>query len=376
MAQDGASEVDLFNALLNSKQEEKKEVKKIKQAPKEIKRETETYNCTSDEQTSLPLKMFVALLRNSGNGIDVDPGYQKETVRLSGSESMVGNCASMLEPTMMSPGENTPWAFMVKVKGCGKSECEYTVREKVNGRITSKTMKFVPNLQGFVKCMEATGVMKDGVIQDGQNGTENKVVDSGFSEDFSGINKSGELMYASYGPLANQLGLLYSDKNEYPGNKCFVYEKIKEDKVMLYSYEDAKYRNKYDIFQKVCKSGDWEKIDESIGDFKQFKWMQDILVKVRNELILKDVKKLAIKLDDTKDYRDLEDSEIKVIDIFKEKVVDYEINQIDKLYREYLDADDNDKATIKKKLQAKIVELQRLKESPFLQKKHLDMLSI
>jgi hypothetical protein len=335
----------------------------------EVSNTTPTYQCNSSDQTSLPLKHFEALLRNGNKGIDINHNEESGVLELSGSKNMVGNCYSMLEPKLTKPNSILPWVFQVQFKSCGQAKCSYDVQVLENGSIKTVAGKqYEPSFDGFMSCLKDTGVYQNGRI------IEDKVVKKTFYQEFTGVNTTDDFLYASNGPLAIQDGLRYSSQNEIPGQKCFVFERIQKQPKKLYSLEDYKKQQKYEYFQEVCKSQNWKLIDEKIGDFEQFKSLEAILVKVRNQLIEKDVSKLAMRLDDEKDYREISDEDISLIDAFKEKVIDHETDKINKLYRKYIDSSGSDKESIKEELQKKVLALKKYSQSPFLQVKHLEML--
>ena len=337
--------------------------------------------CTEKDQNTLPLRFVMGLLREKGATLRPvhDPSNGKLTIN---GGRMIGNCNSMLEYKLSKPDSKSklPYVFQVKIKGCGADECEYNVKTAQDGMPKDLGKKsFEPTMNGFMKCLEETGVFKDGRIQQG------KIATAEFKAVQTGVNQSAELWFAHHGPYIDPRGGVFGDEgNKKPGMGCFYFEDIQKNGFEIYSKSDIDLNRKKDQFQSLCKSGNYRLIDQKISDFKEVKYLQNILKKVRNELLLDEVKKVSKQLKENEDYAGLKASKIKkVIEDFEKYIIQpkrdelfgvYNNGSIVKkgLYHQIIDEDNEDeKAKLITQFLKGLDELNQFTESPYLSLKSL-----
>ena len=339
--------------------------------------------CSDKDQNTLPLRFVMGLLREKGATLRPvhDPSTGKLTIN---GGRMIGNCNSMLEYKLSEPDSERglPYIFQVTIKGCGDDveKCDYAVKSAKNGIPNDLgTMKFEPTMNGFMECLESTGVFKNGTIQ------SDNIAIAEFKAVKTGVNQSAELWFAHHGPYVDPDNGVFSDAgNKKPGMGCYYFEDIQKDGFEIYSKKDIDLNRKKDQFQNLCKSGNYRLIDQKIGDFQEVKYLQNILKEVRNELLLDEVKKVAKQLKDNEDYAGLKVSQIKsVIEDFEKYIIQpkrdelfgvYNNGSIVKkgLYHQIIDEENEDrKANLITEFLKGLDELNQYTESPYLSLKSL-----
>lgn len=320
---------DLIGALLDSQED----IKSSNINPKfDIKSKvtvkesmTASRTCSSDTQNSLPLRLVLSLLRGKGAGLK--PTYNPTTGLLNiYGGPMIGNCSSMLDPTISEPNGEIPYAFEMKIKGCGKEKCPYSVQTIENDKVktmsedgTAQTMDFAPTMDGFLTCLEKTGVIVDGKIN------KEKIVVTEFDFEKNGLDKTGDLVFASRGPATlNMGGAIYSKKNLYKNDDCYYYEDVKEDGFKLYSLATIEQNNLLKKAEKLCSEANYAEIYNNLDNFKNIAGTYQNLEAVMKADLLKQVAKAKIEFDkavkkgdlskvDTEKYAELMESFYKMI---------------------------------------------------------------
>lgn len=318
--------------------------------------------CTKGDQTSLPYKVFLNLLQEKNLDVVHDP--ETGDVDISGG-LMIGNCNEMLSFDFAKPSNDLPYLFQVSVKkpdDCNGEKCTYNAYTAKNGIADDKqlSLELPPTLEGFIQCLEETGVFKKGKIQ------KDKIAALNFSKSFSGAHKTGELWFASHGPEAQARKGVYS-KNLAPGKGCYYFEHMKKNPVTLHSLGDVQKTRKYNFFQQVCKYNDYTKIDAQIGSFKGYKDLQRQLINIRNKKIKETMKELHSALNSTKDYSKFNPDTFKqVTNDYLRYIVKPKIAELDKLYNAFVRANGNQKKALLKKLNQASGELLSLVKAPYI----------
>lgn len=376
--------ISLLKALYDSQKDTVQEDAPGPESPAELGATTSmqtSAQCTEKDQNTLPLRYVMGLLREKGASLRPSHDPASGTLVINGG-GMIGNCNSMLEYKLSQPDpeQETPYVFQVKIKGCGSEKCDYQVKTAEGGMPKDMgTKAFEPNMNGFMKCLEETGVFKDGQIQ------EDKIALAEFKAIQSGVKQSSELWFASHGPYVDPAGGVFGNEgNKKPGMGCYYFEDIKKGGFDIYSKGDIELTRKKDQFQVLCKSGNYRLIDQKIGEFGEVRYLQNILVGVRNELLLDEVKKLAKQLKDNDDYSGLDAGKIKrIVEDFEKYIIQPKKDELfgvykngtivqKGLYHKIIDEEDEDKkARLITKFLEGLDELNKYTESPYLSIKSL-----
>lgn len=334
--------------------------------------------CSSDMQRSLPLRFVLSLLR--GKGAKLVPSHDPKTGKLNiFGGPMIGNCNSMLDYVLTEPTEEMPYSFEVKIKGCGNDECPYDVQTINNDKVSDlKGEKFKPNMEGFISCLEKTGVLKDNKIN------KEKIVVSEFDVDKAGVNKTNKLVFASKGPAALHMnGAVYSKKNLFKNNECYYYEDIQKDGYAIYSKETIEENNLLAQAAKLCNEANYEEIYNNLDNFKNISSTYYNLEDIMKKDLLKEVAKAKKEFDkavkdgdlskiDTEKYAELMDNFYKLIvqkhfDDSNHNSADEENpNLLVNLYEAYDDAESKEeKAQIEKKIRDLVKDMNQYMEEPY-----------
>lgn len=270
---------------------------------------TSAVQCLEKDQNSLPLKYFMGLLRNKGASLK--PFHDSETSELTISGGpMIGNCNSMIEYKISEPGEGLPYVFQVKIKGCGQETCEYPVK-KINASneiVDSEKVKVAPTMNGFFECLKKTDVLKNGKIN------KAKIVVAEMKARQAGVDQSAELWFASHGPEAQRIGAAFSTSgNKLTRNDCFYFEDIQKDGFKIFSMAEREAKKKEDVFKQLCETNNYKLIDKRISEFSEVKSMQDVLIKVRNDLLVEEAKKIAKQIKESNDHSQLDAAKTKEV---------------------------------------------------------------
>jgi hypothetical protein len=261
--------------------------------------------CTSNNQSSLPLRMVLGLLR--GKGAKLIPSHDPNTGNLNiFGGPMIGNCNSMLDFVVAEPSGEIPYTFEVRVKGCGKDKCSYTAHSMNEGNVEESQIEVEPTMTGFVSCLEKTGVLKDGKI------VKNKIMKKEFDVDKKGIDETANLVFASRGPAAvNTGGAIFSKKNLYKNDRCYYYEDIQKDGFNLYSQKSINHKKLMKKASTLCNDANYESIYSNLENFENIAGTYYSLEHVMQKDLLEKVKKAKAEMmdllaDEDKDLSDID----------------------------------------------------------------------
>lgn len=327
--------------------------------------------CTSDDQNSIPHKFLLLLLAD--NKIDVSHDVSTGKLVINGG-AMIGNCNSMLETSVSQPTDELPYTFQVKVRrpaGCNEAECSYDYIKVENGSSRQESGEFKPTFEGFLSCLQASGVYNNGSID------AEKIADTTFAHEEDGVNQSSELWFVSHGFTGNRFNGVYSE-NKKPNYGCFYFEDIKDGGFPVYSQADADREELNRLFTRACTSGNVDFINDNLSKFEEIRGLRETLIQVRNEIILDQVKELGEILEETESLEDVDVSKFRdVISDFKEYIIDPLKEKLSTAQRLYSNPDHSQKEELLKDIisnQDKIDELMGLSVSDFKKemKKYLD----
>ena len=282
--------------------------------------------CSSKDQNSLPLRMVLGLLR--GKGAKLVPSHKPSTGTLNifGGQ-MIANCNSMLDFVVAEPSGELPYSFEVKIKGCGKDICPYKVFTVTDDLAKDEEMTFEPTMNGFISCLENTGVFKDGKV------VKNKIFKSELDVDKKGVNKSSKLVFVSKGPAAiNMGGAIFSKKNLYKNDECKYYEDIKKDGYELYSKSDIDHEKLMKKAISLCDKVNYAEIYQNIDNFKDIAGTYYGLERVMQKDLLEKVKKAKKELKEIieDEDRDLSEADTEkyaqLFDDFYKLIVDKQLS--------------------------------------------------
>lgn len=272
-----------------------------------------------EKQQSLPLT-YLKKLSNGKDFFKVEVDEATNTAKVN-SEIMIGNCNEMLEVKVEVKDNPTVYQLGVFLKG-------------------STT---VPDFEACI----ASRVMTEGKVD------PKKVVKDTLKIDFA-FDKSGPLKYFSEGPLA--MNFPHEDNRG-----CEVYETFNANKPVLYTVADREKQKRDSLVNSLCRTNRYKDIsDETIEKYKEY---GELLVKVRNELILEEVKKLA---SDIKSADDISGLDFSVITDFQKYVVDPLLKEIELVYADFKSATGDQKKILEKKLKELKAKLSSFRKSPFL----------
>ena len=350
---------------------------KVKEPKEESLKTNRT--CTSKNQSSLPLRMVLGLLR--GKGAKLIPSHDPSTGSLNiFGGPMIGNCNSMLDFVVAEPTVNVPYTFEVRIKGCGKDKCSYTAHSMKDGSVSESKIEVEPTMKGFVSCLEQTGVLKNGKI------VKNKIMKKEFDVDKSGIDSTAKLVFASRGPAAvNTGGAIFSKKNLYKNDRCYYYEDIQKDGFKLYSQKTIKYNKLMKKASTLCSDANYENIYNNLENFENIAgtyyglehvMQQDLLEKVK----IAKAEMMDLLSDDDKDLGDIDTEKYaQLFDDFYKLIVQKQFddsshnsadeenpNLLINLYQAYeLAESKEEKADIEKKIRDLSKKLTKYMEEPY-----------
>jgi hypothetical protein len=278
--------------------------------------------CEKKDQTFVPYEEFLYLVQ--GHEVKVSHSPTSGELKING-DKMIGNCNSMLDPDYTEAKNGRPHLFHVaiaKPSSCaGKDKCSYKVSfandEDLPGiKSEEKTMEFEPTFFGFQECLKASGVYKDGVIQ------EDKITPVPFELKKNGVYDDGELAFYSKGPYSQQLGAVYGEV-EASGGSCDFFEKVSESGFRVLSQETVKANDQKALFDKICGQGDYKLIEEYLPDFAEAEQMYFLLKEVRNIYLMEEMAELhSLLANNPKDFSNLDAGKYKgVIEDYYNKIV-------------------------------------------------------
>jgi hypothetical protein len=279
---------------------------------------TSNAQCGSVDQKSLPLNFVMKLLR--GKGATLTPTHNSATGKLNiFGGPMIANCNSMIDYQFHSAGNGMPHSFETRISApCLEDKCEYAVQVVNGDKVTTETMKFSPDMSGFVACLKASGVFNDGKI------VKNKLFLADFDADESGVTTSGKLVFVSQGPAYGNMPKVFSTKNLHKNDDCYFYEDIQKDGVELYSQNDIEKQSLINQAHALCNGADYQEIYQNLNSFTSIAGTYQQLEEIMKKDLLDKMKKAKKEFDkavakgdlsklDTKKYADLFDAYHKLI---------------------------------------------------------------
>lgn len=295
-----------------------------------------TYQCTKNDQDSIPFQDFLQLVEASELEINHDPNSGR--LRIDGGK-MINNCSSMLEYKLYQPNNDSKYLFKVEIRkpsNCKDGMCKYKAYTAeagiANGEEDSKQVTVPPTLEGFYECLKQAGV-----YDEDNNYQAGKVALQEFVFESSEANETGEIVFYSHGPVGKQTDAVYS-KKIMKGGSCDDFEEIQNGGYFVYSKEQTYLNNKNSEFQNVCKSDNYSHINSQINNFKEFKGMQKTLIALRDEALKAAARDLRVMMDEnSKDLSELDASHFNqvtadflkyIIEPLREKIEDkyYQMN--------------------------------------------------
>jgi 5S rRNA maturation endonuclease (ribonuclease M5) len=278
--------------------------------------------CEKEDQNTVPYRFFLSLLASHKLDIDQDPATGKMNIN---GGTMIGNCNSMLESKVGRPSGDIPYTFQIAIKPshvCDNGTCDYEVFHVDKGVNKKVTKPYSPDFQGYLSCLKDAQVVSEGKIN------KEKIAATDFNHSESGVYESSKLLFLSHGFKKSKLTGVYSE-NKIPGQGCYYFEDIQKDGFATFSKGDIKKSKLDKLFTKICSSGNYKLISQHIDDFKEVEELQELLYKIRDQLLLREVEELHSELAntedlstiDTKKYAEpIDDFETFVIDPLKNKL--------------------------------------------------------
>jgi hypothetical protein len=253
-----------------------------------------TYQCTRDDQDSIPHSDFLKLVELG----ELKVTHDSNTGRLRiAAGNMISNCNSMIEPKLFLPDGGSKYLFKIEIKkpaNCADGLCKYKAYTAeggiANGEADTVMLDLPPTLEGFVQCLKKVGAIGGGK---GKQALQKFVFESNEAKE------TGELVFYSHGPLGKQRDAVFA-KKDMKGGSCDDFEEITDGGYLIKSKEQAYLDRKDDQFQMICKSGDYGYINSNISNFSEFSKKQDELFGIRNRLIKQAAKELRTQLAEDK----------------------------------------------------------------------------
>lgn len=316
-------------------------------------------SCSAEDQTSLPLKFVMGLLRD--RGASLVPSHNSDTGELTVyGGRMIGNCNSMLDYVISPPGDGLPYVFQVKIKQCGSPTCAYPVRKIENGSPVEvqPTPSFEPTMRGFEACLRATGVLKeDNTI------ARDMIVNEEFKATQRGITETSQLWFASHGPFQSQV--YGTGGNLKTGHGCYYFENIQESGFQIYSRADVELNLAREEYQSICRSRNYRLIDQRISDFAQFGALQDLLVQARDNMLLEKYRSLheILKGEDFSEAN-VEDIQQTIAD-FERYILEPLKNEIKEKYRQVANSTGQERRRLQAELDTLVDRFKSYAVSPY-----------
>jgi hypothetical protein len=236
-------------------------------------------NCPSSGQTTLPLRYVQGLLRTRGASLQLSQDFSNGRLHVRGGD-MLANCNSMLEWGLRSPtGDFPQYVVELKVKACGAETCPFTVMEvNEQGQQVEKQIQVKPDLEGFKECLKQTGVVgSTGVVA-------SKMVVRDLDVSFPNVTQTAPVWFGSHLPAANALYRKQAERG------CYYMEDVRQNGFTAYSQQDSERARLDEQAQLICEGGNYRHIADFVERYDQY---QQSLGSVRDELIDKSYKDLA-----------------------------------------------------------------------------------
>jgi len=329
---------------------------------------TNPEECVEGDQKSMPLTYLSSLIQRHNGKIEVSFEPGRSVLQISAPD-MISNCSSMLDWKLREQtiaGKKT-YAVEVKFKdgeNCDESGCEYKVAKVESGTFNRwDTVKLKPNLTGFEKCLEESGVVQ------GKNINKGAIHHGQLLQRFSNVSESGDVLFVSHGVDTPNIGAKYGKFETI--EKCDFYENINSSPVRITSLKDARDSSlsaEAAKFNDKCSPDEYKKVADFIDRHQQF---SDQLSGIRDALILKKVQASATAIESGKYTAD----DLQVIEDFRTYIVEPKIQLLSDRYDKLQRAENDDQ---KKSLRAEIKALQddlvKLNSKPYFVKAHVNML--
>lgn len=325
--------------------------------------------CEQKYQKSLPIRFVHSLLLEEG--AKLTPSHNPDTgeLKIYGGR-MIGNCNNMLDYILSPPGEDHPYVFQVKLKGCGQEKCTYKVKTVENGKTVDIEKEFESNMDGFVQCLKETGVLvsKDG--SEGYSVDKTKIVRDNFQASIDGVTQSSELIFASDGPETDPAGGFF-DKSGHrkPGHGCFYFENIKKGGFSIYSFDEVEFNRKNNEARNLCAEKNYKTIDKRLSEFAGFDELQAILIESRNKLLEGEVQAIADEIRNSKTLENIETEALnELVQDFDSYIIQPLKQQIMNQYKIYLKAPKGKKAEEQKILSELVKQFVKYTKKPYFNK--------
>lgn len=294
---------------------------------------------TKKDQKTLPL-YILQKLTSSGHFFNVTLDEQEDRVMIK-SEPMIAHCNEMLELNVKANSDKKPVSYEVSVN-----------LRNFHNKDTDKA--YQGNVEDFEKCI-SDSVFTDGAV-------DATKVNSGLgtlTTQFPLSAGTGEIKFSSSGPLALALGNPFGGKIDYTG--CLAVEQIGKDKILAKSIADRRKEKRELDVSGLCQAKDYRKLNESI--LRQYEEYSKTLTKLRDSLLLEEVKKLSKAI---QAGTNLEGLDYSVISDFKKYIVDELAKEIEVTYNELKTAQGDSRIKLEKKLKELKEKLLTYKKSPYL----------
>lgn len=240
--------------------------------------------CSAKDQVSLPQQDLLALMIYRGKSIKANASFGGDYLNVELESPIIGNCASMLQPQLTYSVKHSKYIYEVKVrKTCEKPECEYQVSSLADGEKKVFTRKYQPTLSGFYSCMqENVGLNEDKTAWD-----KSKIVNKDLAKVSEASPVTSKLLMVSRGPVGMQNS---GKKNLIDNNDCDFFEQISDKSYTHYSSDELKYMNLQKEAQALCQSDKYMDIESSLSNFIGHNELYQSMIKVRDNLLLEEVK--------------------------------------------------------------------------------------
>ncbi|MCT4642412.1 MAG: hypothetical protein N4A33_08960 [Bacteriovoracaceae bacterium] len=284
--------------------------------------------CTSKDQSSLPLSHLLGLIPSKQKEIVIGAASNGDVISASLNSPIIGNCSSMLMPTLKYDSSLDKYIYEVKIrKNCeGSSPCDYSVtyRDDKTQEIKQRTKAYLPTLSGFYKCMEENVGIKE--VEGKRTWDKSKLLREELKEVTHNANVTAEVIYASKGPIASESKKVNSQKNLFENNECYFYEKIDSVPTYHLSRSDVELNALHSKAQVLCQKQDYKAIENGLEAFLGNDQLYENLLSVRNKLLLDEMKKAKENFDSHVKDEDLSQLDIdyynQVMKDFKRLIVD------------------------------------------------------
>jgi hypothetical protein len=326
-------------------------------------------SCEKKDQTSVPYEEFLLLLQS--NEMNISHSAVTGQLLITGGK-MIGNCNSMLVPGYTEPKNGRPHLFQVaiaKPSSCvGKEKCKYQVDlandEDLPGiKSEDKIMEFEPTFFGFQECLEASGVFKDGEVQ------EDKITPVDFKYEANDVYQTDQLAFYSKGPYSQQLGAVH-DTVDVNGGSCDFFEKVASEGFQVLSQETIDSNEQKALFDEICGQGDYKLIEQYLPDFTEAKNMYFLLKEVRNIYLMEEIAELHSQLkNNPKDFSKLDGAKFKrITEDYYNKIIKPLQGKIARLKSDLNSAPKGDRARLQKEIDEYVDKLISYTRKPYLTK--------